>query len=212
MEIVQLAMDFILHIDQHLIDITAAYGMWTYAVLAVIVFAETGLVVTPFLPGDSLLFAAGAICALGTMNIWVMIALLIVAAILGDAVNYTIGNRLGPKIFSSTTSKLLNREHLNRTHAFYERHGGKTIILARFMPIIRTFAPFVAGIGAMRYRQFAVYNVVGAVVWVASFSLLGYYFGNLELVRKNFTLVIGVIIVLSVLPAVWEFLRARKSA
>lgn len=212
MEIVQLAIDFILHIDQHLIDITAAYGMWTYAVLAVIVFAETGLVVTPFLPGDSLLFAAGAICALGTMNVWVMIALLIVAAILGDAVNYTIGNRLGPKIFSSTTSKLLNREHLNRTHAFYERHGGKTIILARFMPIIRTFAPFVAGIGAMRYRQFAVYNVVGAVVWVASFSLLGYYFGNLELVRKNFTLVIGVIIVLSVLPAVWEFLRARKSA
>ena len=212
MEIVQLAIDFILHIDQHLIDITAAYGMWTYAVLAVIVFAETGLVVTPFLPGDSLLFAAGAICALGTMNVWVMIALLIVAAILGDAVNYTIGNRLGPKIFSSTTSKLLNREHLNRTHAFYERHGGKTIILARFMPIIRTFAPFVAGIGAMRYRQFAVYNVVGAVVWVASFSLLGYYFGNLELVRKNFPLVIGVIIVLSVLPAVWEFLRARKSA
>ncbi len=211
MEIVQLAIDFILHIDQHLIDITAAYGMWTYAVLAVIVFAETGLVVTPFLPGDSLLFAAGAICALGTMNVWVMIALLIVAAILGDAVNYTIGNRLGPRIFSSTTSKLLNREHLNRTHAFYERHGGKTIILARFMPIIRTFAPFVAGIGAMRYRQFAVYNVVGAVVWVASFSLLGYYFGNLELVRKNFTLVIGVIIVLSVLPAVWEFLRARKS-
>jgi membrane-associated protein len=211
-EIVQLAIDFILHIDQHLIDITAAYGMWTYAVLAVIVFAETGLVVTPFLPGDSLLFAAGAICALGTMNVWVMIALLIVAAILGDAVNYTIGNRLGPKIFSSTTSKLLNREHLNRTHAFYERHGGKTIILARFMPIIRTFAPFVAGIGAMRYRQFAVYNVVGAVVWVASFSLLGYYFGNLELVRKNFPLVIGVIIVLSVLPAVWEFLRARKSA
>jgi membrane-associated protein len=210
-EIVQLAIDFILHIDQHLIDITAAYGMWTYAVLAVIVFAETGLVVTPFLPGDSLLFAAGAICALGTMNVWVMIALLIVAAILGDAVNYTIGNRLGPKIFSSTTSKLLNREHLNRTHAFYERHGGKTIILARFMPIIRTFAPFVAGIGAMRYRQFAVYNVVGAVVWVASFSLLGYYFGNLDLVRKNFTLVIGVIIVLSVLPAVWEFLRARKS-
>ncbi len=211
MEIVQLAIDFILHIDQHLIDITAAYGMWTYAVLAVIVFAETGLVVTPFLPGDSLLFAAGAICALGTMNVWVMIVLLIVAAILGDAVNYTIGNRLGPKIFSSTTSKLLNREHLNRTHAFYERHGGKTIILARFMPIIRTFAPFVAGIGAMRYRQFAVYNVVGAVVWVASFSLLGYYFGNLDLVRKNFTLVIGVIIVLSVLPAVWEFLRARKS-
>ncbi len=211
MEIVQLAIDFILHIDQHLIDITAAYGMWTYAVLALIVFAETGLVVTPFLPGDSLLFAAGAICALGTMNVWVMIALLIVAAILGDAVNYTIGNRLGPKIFSSTTSKLLNREHLNRTHAFYERHGGKTIILARFMPIIRTFAPFVAGIGAMRYRQFAVYNVVGAVVWVASFSLLGYYFGNLDLVRKNFTLVIGVIIVLSVLPAVWEFFRTRKS-
>lgn len=211
MEIVQLAIDFILHIDQHLIDITAAYGIWTYAVLALIVFAETGLVVTPFLPGDSLLFAAGAICALGTMNVWVLIAVLIIAAILGDGVNYTVGNTLGPKIFSSTTSKLLNREHLNRTHAFYERHGGKTIILARFMPIIRTFAPFVAGIGAMRYRQFAVYNVVGAVVWVASFSLLGYYFGNLDVVRKNFTLVIGAIIVLSVVPAVLEFFRSRKS-
>lgn len=211
MEVLQLAINFILHIDQHLIDITAAYGVWTYAVLALIVFAETGLVVTPFLPGDSLLFAAGAICALGTMNVWVMIALLIVAAILGDGVNYTIGNRLGPKIFSSSTSKLLNREHLNRTHAFYERHGGKTIILARFMPIIRTFAPFVAGIGSMRYRDFAVYNVVGAIVWVASFSLLGYYFGNLDVVRKNFTLVIGAIIVLSVLPALWEVVRARKS-
>jgi membrane-associated protein len=210
-EILQLGIDFILHIDQHLIDITATYGMWTYAVLALIVFAETGLVVTPFLPGDSLLFAAGAICALGTMNVWVMIALLIVAAILGDGVNYAIGNRLGPKIFSSSTSKLLNREHINRTHAFYERHGGKTIILARFMPIIRTFAPFVAGIGSMQYRQFAVYNVVGAIVWVASFSLLGYYFGNLDVVRKNFTLVIGAIIVLSVLPAVWELLRSRKS-
>jgi len=210
-EILQLGINFILHIDQHLIDITAAYGMWTYAVLALIVFAETGLVVTPFLPGDSLLFAAGAICALGTMNVWVMIALLIVAAILGDGVNYALDYRLGLKIFSSSTSKLLNREHLNRTHAFYERHGGKTIILARFMPIIRTFAPFVAGIGSMRYRQFAVYNVVGAIVWVASFSLLGYYFGNLDVVRKNFTLVIGAIIVLSVLPAVWEVVRSRKS-
>lgn len=211
MEILQLGIDFILHIDKHLIDITASYGLWTYAVLALIVFAETGLVVTPFLPGDSLLFAAGAICALGTMNVWVMIALLIVAAIVGDGVNYAVGSRLGPRIFSSTSSKLLNREHLNRTHAFYQRHGGKTIILARFMPIIRTFAPFVAGIGSMRYQQFAVYNVVGAVLWVASFSLLGYYFGNLDLVRKNFTLVIGAIIVLSVIPAVWEFLRSRKS-
>jgi membrane-associated protein len=202
--------DFILHIDVHLAQITAAYGMWTYAILFLIVFAETGLVVTPFLPGDSLLFAAGAIASLGTIDVTTLMVLLIIAAIIGDGVNYAVGKRIGPRIFSSTTSKLLNREHLERTHAFYEKHGGKTIILARFMPIIRTFAPFVAGIGSMSYRQFLVYNVVGAIVWVVSFTLLGYFFGNQPIVKKNFTLVIGAIIVISVLPAVWEIIRSRK--
>ncbi len=210
MDPMETLVDFILHIDVHLAQITAAYGMWTYAILFLIVFAETGLVVTPFLPGDSLLFAAGAIASLGSIDVTTLMVLLIVAAIIGDGVNYAIGQRIGPRIFKSSTSKLLNREHLERTHAFYEKHGGKTIILARFMPIIRTFAPFVAGIGAMRYRQFLVYNVVGAIVWVVSFTLLGYFFGNQPIVKKNFTLVIGAIIIISVLPAIWEIIRSRK--
>lgn len=178
--------------------------------LFLIVFAETGLVVTPFLPGDSLLFAAGALCTLGTLDVGTLMGLLIVAAILGDAVNYAIGRYVGPKLFSGTKYRLLNHEHLERTHAFYEKHGGRTIILARFIPIIRTFAPFVAGIGSMRYRQFAVYNVVGAFVWVASFLLLGYFFGNQPFVKQNFTLVIGGIIVLSVMPAIIEVIRSKK--
>lgn len=203
-------LDFILHIDVHLAALTAQYGMWTYAILFLIVFAETGLVVTPFLPGDSMLFAAGAICSLGSMDVMVLMGLLMIAAILGDSVNYAIGKNVGPRLFSSTKSKFLNKQHLDKTHAFYEKHGGKTIILARFMPIIRTFAPFVAGVGSMRYRTFFVYNVVGAIVWVASFTMLGYYFGNQPLVKKNFTLVIGAIIVISVLPAIWEIIRSRK--
>ncbi|HLP27919.1 MAG TPA: DedA family protein [Candidatus Didemnitutus sp.] len=202
--------DFILHIDVHLAALTAQYGMWTYAILFLIVFAETGLVVTPFLPGDSMLFAAGAICSLGSMDVMMLMGLLMIAAILGDSVNYAIGKNVGPRLFSSSSSKLLNKQHLDRTHAFYEKHGGKTIILARFMPIIRTFAPFVAGVGSMRYRTFFVYNVVGAIVWVASFTMLGYFFGNQPLVKKNFTLVIGAIIVISVLPAIWEIIRTKK--
>ncbi len=202
--------DFILHIDVHLAALTAQYGMWTYAILFLIVFAETGLVVTPFLPGDSMLFAAGAICSLGSMDVMMLMGLLMIAAILGDSVNYAIGKNVGPRLFSSSSSKLLNKQHLDRTHAFYEKHGGKTIILARFMPIIRTFAPFVAGVGSMRYQTFFVYNVVGAIVWVASFTMLGYFFGNQPLVKKNFTLVIGAIIVISVLPAIWEIIRTKK--
>ncbi len=201
---------FILHIDVHLAAITTAYGLWTYAILFLIVFAETGLVITPFLPGDSLLFAAGAIAALGGINIWVLMGLLIVAAILGDGVNYTIGSKLGTRIFFSSTSKFFNRKHLDRTHEFYERHGGKTIILARFMPIIRTFAPFVAGIGKMGYSQFVAYNIIGAFVWVLSFCSLGYLFGNQPIIKQNFSLVILAIIIISVLPAVWELLRARR--
>jgi membrane-associated protein len=204
--------DFILHIDIHLASITAEYGIWAYVILVLIVFAETGLVVTPFLPGDSLLFAAGAICALGTLNVWLLMGLLIVAAILGDAANYSIGRNLGHQLLRSRLQRFIKREHIERTHAFYEKHGGKTIILARFMPIVRTFAPFVAGIGSMTYSRFAVYNIVGALVWVVSFTLLGYFFGGQPFVKKNFTLVIGAIIVISVLPAVIEVLRHRLSA
>lgn len=210
MEILTGMIDFILHIDVHLVAITSSYGAWAYAILFLIVFAETGLVVTPFLPGDSLLFAAGAICSLGTMDVMLLGGLLIVAAIIGDGVNYAIGKRVGPKVFNRKSSRLLNTDHLRRAHAFYERHGGKTIVLARFMPIVRTFAPFVAGIGEMRYRQFLVYNIGGAVIWVVSFLALGFFFGNQPTVKKNFTLVIGAIIVISVLPAIYELVRARK--
>lgn len=211
MEWITALVDFILHIDVHLASITASYGVWAYVILIMIVFAETGLVVTPFLPGDSLLFAAGAICALGTLNVWLLIGLLIVAAIAGDAVNYSIGRNIGHQILRSRLKRFIKREHIEQTHAFYERHGGKTIILARFMPIVRTFAPFVAGIGEMTYGRFAVYNITGAIVWVVSFTLLGYFFGGQPFVKKNFTLVIGVIILISVMPAVIELLRHRFS-
>lgn len=210
MDIITGLLDFILHIDVHLVSITTSYGIWAYVILFLIVFAETGLVVTPFLPGDSLLFAAGAICSLGTLDVRLLGALLIVAAIIGDGVNYAIGARVGPKVFNRTSSRFLNVAHLARAHAFYEKHGGKTIVLARFMPIIRTFAPFVAGIGKMTYRQFLFYNVAGAVVWVVSFLALGYYFGNQPVIKKNFTLVIAAIIVISAVPAVVEMVRARK--
>ena len=201
--------DFILHIDVHLAAITAEYGVWTYAILFLIIFAETGLVVAPFLPGDSLLFAAGAICALGSIDISLMVGLLIVAAVIGDGVNYAIGARIGPRVFRSESSRWFNKEHLIKTHAFYERHGGKTIIIARFMPFVRTFAPFVAGIGAMSYPRFLAYNVIGAVLWVGGFSLLGYFFGNQPAVKSNFTLVILAIIVISVMPMVIEIVRSR---
>jgi membrane-associated protein len=201
--------DFILRIDVHLAAITSEYGMWTYAILFLIIFVETGLVIALFLPGDSLLFAAGAICALGTLDVWTMIGLLIIAAVLGDGVNYAIGSAVGPRIFTDTHRKWLKREHLQRTHDFYERHGGKTIILARFMPFLRTFAPFVAGIGRMTYPKFAAYNVIGAILWVGGFSLLGFYFGNQPYVKKNFTLVIVAIIVISVIPAVVEAWRMK---
>lgn len=210
MDLIVGIVDFILHIDSHLVTITSQYGTWAYAVLFLIVFAETGLVVTPFLPGDSLLFAAGAICALGTMDVVTLGVLLIVAAIIGDGVNYAVGMRIGPRVFSRPSSRWLKAAHLRRAHEFYEKHGGKTIVLARFMPIIRTFAPFVAGIGQMRYRQFALYNVLGAIVWVASFLALGYLFGNQPAIKKNFTLVIAAIIVISAVPAVIEMVKARR--
>jgi membrane-associated protein len=206
----EVIVDFILHIDVHLAAITAEYGIWTYAILFLIIFAETGLVVAPFLPGDSLLFAAGAICALGSMDVTTMISLLIVAAVVGDGVNYAIGARLGPRVFRSESSRWFNKEHLVKTQAFYEKHGGKTIIIARFMPFVRTFAPFVAGIGAMKYPRFLAYNIIGAVLWVGGFSLLGYLFGNQPAVKSNFTLVILAIVVISVLPMIIEFVRSRR--
>jgi membrane-associated protein len=205
--------DIILHLDRHLNAWAGDLGGWLYGLLFLVVFAETGLVVTPFLPGDSLLFAVGALAATdgSPISVWLVGILLTGAAIIGDAVNYAIGRRVGPKVFASETSRLLNRKHLLRAKAFYEHHGGKTIIIARFVPIIRTFAPFVAGIGQMSYPKFAFYNVIGAVGWVWSFLLLGFLFGNQEIVKKNFTVVILAIIVISLIPAVVEFIRARRA-
>lgn len=211
MELIKTLIDFILHIDQHLVEIVSNYKTWTYLILFLIIFAETGLVVTPFLPGDSLLFAAGAIIAKeeSGLNIVIMAIILIIAAILGDLVNYHVGKYVGPKAFSGKY-RFLKKEYLERTQAFYNKHGGKTIIYARFIPIIRTFAPFVAGIGTMTYLRFATYNVVGGIAWVVSFLLLGYYFGGLPVIKDNFTYVIFAIIILSVLPPVFEILRSRK--
>ena len=210
MDLLRTVVDLFLHLDQHLGELISQYGTWTHLILFLIVFCETGLVVTPFLPGDSLLFAAGTFAALGALDLWLIIVLLIIAAIIGDTVNYWIGAYIGPRAFRGDI-RFLRKEYLDRTHAFYEKHGGKTIILARFLPIIRTFAPFVAGVGAMSYPKFIVYNVVGAVLWVGLFVLGGYFFGNITVVRENFTLVILAIIALSVLPLVIEALRARRS-
>ncbi|HEX4923044.1 MAG TPA: DedA family protein [Bdellovibrionales bacterium] len=207
------AVDVILHLDAHLNALVAMTGPWIYVVLFIIVFCETGIVVTPFLPGDSLLFALGALATTeGTiLSLPLLFITLFVAAVLGDATNYYIGARIGPKVFTSDSSRFLNREHLVRTQKFYEKHGGKTIVLARFMPIIRTFAPFVAGIGKMSYPRFAFYNVTGGFVWVAIFLLAGYQFGNLPAVKRNFHFVIIGIIVVSVLPVVIEWWKARRA-
>jgi membrane-associated protein len=202
--------DLFLHLDQHLNRIVTDYGVWTHLILFAIIFAETGLVVTPFLPGDSLLFAAGALAALGSLDPRLLIVLLIGAAILGDTVNYWVGAWIGPRAFSGNV-RYLRKDYLERTHAFYDRHGGKTIILARFVPIIRTFAPFVAGVGAMSYPRFISYNVVGAVLWVGLFVPMGYFFGNMPTVKENFSLVILAIIAISLMPIVVEAIRARRS-
>lgn len=211
MELIQTLIEFILHIDKHLVEIVSEYQTWTYLILFIIIFAETGFVVTPFLPGDSLLFAAGAIIARpeSGLNIVLMMALLIVAAILGDLVNYHIGDYVGPKAFSGKY-KLLKKEYLEKTQNFYIKHGGKTIIYARFVPIVRTFAPFIAGIGTMSYGRFASYNVIGAIAWVCSFLLIGYYFGGLPIIKQNFTYVIFGIIVVSLIPPLIEILKKKK--
>jgi membrane-associated protein len=209
MEWFSFCLDLVLHLDKHLAEIIKDYGLWTYLILLVIIFCETGLVVTPFLPGDSLLFAAGALSAVGALDpLWLFLSLS-AAAIAGDTVNYWIGAYVGPRAFSGEI-RLLKKEHLDRTHAFFEKYGGKTIILARFVPIVRTFAPFVAGIGAMNYARFIVYNIVGGVAWVAVFVFGGYWFGNREFVKNNFSLVVVAIILISVLPMAVEFLRKKE--
>lgn len=211
MEFFQTLIDLFLHLDEHLGNIIETYDTWTYLLLFLVVFMETGLVVTPFLPGDSLLFAAGTFAspALGSpLNIWVLIILLIFAAILGDTVNYWIGHYIGPRAFSGNI-RFLKKEYLDKTHAFFEKYGGKTIVIARFVPIVRTFAPFVAGVGAMSYGRFITYNVLGAILWVLLFALAGYFFGNLPFVKDNFSFVVIAIILISVMPAVYELLKER---
>ncbi len=212
MDLIHQLLDVFLHLDQNLNAWAGVLGPWLYVLLFLIVFCETGLVVTPFLPGDSLLFAVGALASTegSVLSLPVILGLLCIAAIAGDALNYAIGARLGPKVFYSETSRFLNKEHLLRTEHFYEKHGGKTIILARFMPIIRTFAPFVAGIGRMGYARFAMFNVVGGLAWVFSFVGGGYLFGKVPVVEKNFHFVIVGIIILSVLPPIFEYLRSRR--
>lgn len=210
MELIYTFIDFVLNIDEHLVVLVNDYKTWTYLILFLIIFAETGFVVTPFLPGDSLLFAAGAIIANpeSNLNIFLMAAILIVAAILGDWLNYHIGKYVGPKAFSGKY-KLLKKEYLDKTNTFYDKYGGKTIIYARFVPIIRTFAPFVAGIGTMKYSKFLSYNVIGAVVWIISFLFLGYFFGGLPIIKDNFSIVIFLIIFISMLPPILEILREK---
>jgi membrane-associated protein len=206
MEFLYQVLDFFLHLDKHLNEIINSYGALTYFILFLIIFVETGLVVMPFLPGDSLLFAAGAFAASGSLNLFLLMGILIVAAILGDTLNYSIGNFLGPKVFHREY-KLLKKKHLEKTQQFYEKHGGKTIIFARFIPIIRTFAPFVAGIGKMKYSRFISFNVIGGVAWVSLFLVLGYFVGNNPYIKRNFTLVIVAIILISIIPPVIEFLK-----
>ena len=202
--------NFILHIGEHLQELVNNYGNWIYAILFAIVFCETGLVVLPFLPGDSMLFAAGTIAAVGDMNIFLLIGLLIVAAVLGDFVNFEIGKHFGQKLFSNPNSKIFKQSYLQKTHDYYEKYGGRTIIIARFIPIVRTFAPFVGGMGNMNYAQFARYNIVGAVLWVVSFTTLGYFFGQLPFIKEHFSWIMIAIIVFSVVPMIVEIIRHRK--
>lgn len=208
MELITRFIDLFIHLDEHLNLVIQTYGTWTYLFLFAIIFLETGFVVTPFLPGDSLLFAAGTFAGLGSLNVGLLYVLLSFAAILGDTANYWIGHFIGPRAFTGNI-RFLKKEYLDRTHEFYERHGGKTIILARFIPIIRTFAPFVAGVGKMSYAHFIAYNIVGGLSWVALFTFGGYFFGNLRFVQENFTFVVMAIILISVLPGVFEFLKSR---
>jgi membrane-associated protein len=209
-EIFTSLIDLVLHLDTHLLAITQQYGVWVYAILFLIIFCETGFVVTPFLPGDSLLFVAGALCGMDALQMGIVIPLLILAAFVGDNTNYWIGRLLGVKLLNRT--KLIKPEHIEKTHAFYEKHGGKTILFARFLPIIRTFAPFVAGIGLMRYRLFITFSALGSLAWIGSLTLAGYLFGNIPVVKNNLTLIIVGIMVITLLPAIMEVIRHRKQS
>jgi len=212
MEFFTYLIDLILHLDRHLASLIENYGLWTYLILFLIVFAETGLVVTPLLPGDSLLFAAGTFAGRGSLNPLLLFAVLSAAAILGDTVNYWVGKYLGEHFIRGRGRRWIKQEHLDRTHAFFEKYGGKTIIIARFVPFVRTFAPFVAGIGTMTYARFLAYNVIGGLLWVGICVAAGYLFGGLPFVQDNFSLVVLAIVIVSLIPAVVEFLRARSQA
>jgi membrane-associated protein len=209
-EFIHLAISFILHIDAHLADLLNQYGLWVYGILFLIIFCETGLVVTPFLPGDSLLFATGALVVGSVLDINVMALVVLSAAILGNVVNYTIGRFFGAQLFKNPNSKIFRRDYLDKAHAFYEKHGGKAIVMTRFVPIIRTFAPFVAGMGGMKYPRFMAYNIVGAVLWIGLFLYAGYFFGNIAFVKKNMTPLIFAILIISILPIVFEAWKARS--
>jgi len=208
MELLKQFIDILLHLDRYLVSLSTEYGIWIYAILFLIIFCETGLVVTPFLPGDSLLFAVGALASTGAVDLWLIVLLLSGAAILGDTVNYFVGYKFGDYLVKHQ-SKLIKKEYLDKTHDFYERYGGRTIVIARFVPIVRTFAPFVAGMGSMTYSHFLTYNIVGGLVWIFSLSFLGFFFGELPIVKKNFSLVVFGIIFISILPIVWEFVKAK---
>ena len=212
MEIIGNIIEIFLHLDKHMNIVIQNYGVWTYLIIFLIVFCETGLVITPMLPGDSLLFAAGSFAGMGMLDVRLLFLLLSVAAIIGDSVNYYIGRYMGPKVFQKGNSRIFKKEYLDKTHKFYEKYGGKTIILARFIPIVRTFAPFVAGVGAMSYGRFAAFNIAGGTAWVGLFVFGGYYFGGLQIVRQNFSIVILAIIFISMLPGLVEFIRHKRQS
>ncbi|MBA3022837.1 MAG: DedA family protein [Gammaproteobacteria bacterium] len=210
MEIFATFLDIVLHLDTHLLALVQDYGVWVYAILFAIIFAETGLVIAPFLPGDSLLFVIGALCGMGSLQLEVAMPLLILAAFMGDNTNYWIGRLLGLRLLERAGPRFIKHEHLEKTHAFYERHGGKTVIFARFLPILRTFAPFVAGIGTMDYRQYVMFSIIGGVSWIGSLTLAGYFFGNIPVIKNNLTLMILVIVFISFVPAMIQFIRHRR--
>ena len=203
-------LDIVLHLDTHLLALTQQYGVWVYGILFLIIFCETGLVITPFLPGDSLLFVAGALCGMGSLEIQLLVPLLVVAAFSGDNTNYWVGRLIGARLIHRVNSRFIRREYLEKTHAFYEKHGGKTILFARFLPIIRTFAPFVAGIGVMRYRVFVLFSAFGSLFWISCFAALGYFFGNIPFIKNNLTVMVFGIVIISLLPAIREFIRHRR--
>jgi len=212
MELLTGFLDIVLHLDAHLLALVQEYGVWVYAILFVIIFAETGLVVAPFLPGDSLLFVTGALCGMGSLELQILMPLLIVAAFSGDNTNYWVGRLLGLRLLNHANQKLIKHEHLEKTHLFFDKHGGKTIIFARFLPVIRTFAPFVAGIGTMNYRSFVMFSAMGSVAWIGSLTIAGYFFGNIPVIKNNLTLMILIIVVVSFIPAILEFIKHRRQA